>query len=252
MARGRPRRRRRRHGRDAEGAKTLLREMAEAAHVCGDPGMQYDTTINRWNPVKTSGRINSSNPCSEYMFLDDTACNLASLNLMRFLGDDGEFRTSKISAARWRSPSWRRRSWWITRTTRPPDRAQQPPLPPARPWLREPGRAAHEPRASLRQRRRAQPLRRHHLAHVRPGLLRKARAIAAAWAPSRTTAKPQALPRGDCAHERPPAPCRKTACRPRSGTRSAKHVGGALELGERHGFKNARSPCSRPPAPSAS
>ena len=51
--------------------------------------MQYDTTINRWNPVKNSGRINSSNPCSEYMFLDDTACNLASLNLMTFVDEDG-------------------------------------------------------------------------------------------------------------------------------------------------------------------
>ena len=71
-------------------AKDLLKEMAEAAHLCGDPGIQYDSTINRWNPVKASGRINSSNPCSEYMFLDDTACNLASLNLMTFLSDDGD------------------------------------------------------------------------------------------------------------------------------------------------------------------
>jgi ribonucleoside-diphosphate reductase alpha chain len=72
-------------------ARSLLREIAEAAHVCGDPGMQYDTTINRWNPVKTSGRIVASNPCSEYMFLNDTACNLASLNLMTFLREDGSF-----------------------------------------------------------------------------------------------------------------------------------------------------------------
>ena len=72
-------------------AKDLLREMAEAAHLCGDPGIQYDTTINRWNPCKNTGRINSSNPCSEYMFLDDTACNLASLNLMQFLREDGRF-----------------------------------------------------------------------------------------------------------------------------------------------------------------
>src|SRR5215813_5836142 len=72
-------------------ARGLLREMAEAAHVCGDPGIQYDTTINRWNPVKASGRIHSSNPCSEYMFLDDTACNLASLNLMKFLDAEGRF-----------------------------------------------------------------------------------------------------------------------------------------------------------------
>ena len=72
-------------------ARELLREMADAAHVCGDPGIQYDTTINRWHPCKESGRINASNPCSEYMFLDDTACNLASLNLMTFLDEDGEF-----------------------------------------------------------------------------------------------------------------------------------------------------------------
>jgi ribonucleoside-diphosphate reductase alpha chain len=72
-------------------ADRLLGEIADAAHLCGDPGLQYDTTINRWNPVKSSGRIHSSNPCSEYMFLDDTACNLASLNLMKFLGEDGRF-----------------------------------------------------------------------------------------------------------------------------------------------------------------
>jgi ribonucleoside-diphosphate reductase alpha chain len=76
---------------DTYRARDILREMADATHICGDPGIQYDTTINRWNPVKASGRINSSNPCSEYMFLDDTACNLASLNLMQFLDEQGEF-----------------------------------------------------------------------------------------------------------------------------------------------------------------
>ncbi|HKK51680.1 MAG TPA: vitamin B12-dependent ribonucleotide reductase [Myxococcota bacterium] len=80
-------------------ADRILREMADAAHVCGDPGIQYDTTINRWNPVKNSGRINSSNPCSEYMFLDDTACNLASLNLMTFLDDEGRFQTEDYRRA---------------------------------------------------------------------------------------------------------------------------------------------------------
>lgn len=80
-------------------ADSLLAEIAEAAHQCGDPGMQYDCTINRWNPVKNSGRINSSNPCSEYMFLDDTACNLASLNLMQFLGDDGAFLAEDFERA---------------------------------------------------------------------------------------------------------------------------------------------------------
>ncbi|HXM77375.1 MAG TPA: vitamin B12-dependent ribonucleotide reductase, partial [Thermoanaerobaculia bacterium] len=72
-------------------ARDLMAKIAEAAWVCGDPGMQYDTTINRWNPVKNTNRINASNPCSEYMFVDDSACNLASLNLMKFFEDDGSF-----------------------------------------------------------------------------------------------------------------------------------------------------------------
>ncbi len=72
-------------------ARELLRQIAQATHQCGDPGMQFDTTINRWHTSKASGRINASNPCSEYMFLDDSACNLASLNLMKFLGPDGQF-----------------------------------------------------------------------------------------------------------------------------------------------------------------
>jgi ribonucleoside-diphosphate reductase alpha chain len=72
-------------------AKELLREISDATHQCGDPGMQFDTTINRWHTSKATARINASNPCSEYMFLDDSACNLASLNLMKFVGPGGEF-----------------------------------------------------------------------------------------------------------------------------------------------------------------
>ena len=72
-------------------ARTLMRKMADAAWVCGDPGMQYDTTINDWHPCINTARINASNPCSEYMFLDDSACNLASLNLMKFRDAAGEF-----------------------------------------------------------------------------------------------------------------------------------------------------------------
>ncbi|MFH1807416.1 MAG: vitamin B12-dependent ribonucleotide reductase [Pseudomonadota bacterium] len=72
-------------------ARALWREIIEAAHQCGDPGLQFDTTINLWHTCKTSGRINASNPCSEYMFLDDSACNLASLNLMKFRNASGEF-----------------------------------------------------------------------------------------------------------------------------------------------------------------
>ncbi len=74
-------------------ARELLHKMAESAWQCGDPGMQYDTTINRWHTSKATDRIYASNPCSEYMFLDDTACNLASLNLLKFLGSNGQFDT---------------------------------------------------------------------------------------------------------------------------------------------------------------
>ncbi len=72
-------------------AKDLLKQVAEATHQCGDPGMQFDTTVNRWHPCKNTARINASNPCSEYMFLDDSACNLASLNLMKFVDTNGRF-----------------------------------------------------------------------------------------------------------------------------------------------------------------
>ena len=72
-------------------ARDLLKSISESAWHCGDPGMQYDSTVNRWHTCKATARINASNPCSEYMFLDDTACNLASLNLMKFLGPNGVF-----------------------------------------------------------------------------------------------------------------------------------------------------------------
>jgi len=80
-------------------ARDLLREMADSAWHCGDPGMQYDTTVNRWHTCKSTDRIYASNPCSEYMFLDDTACNLASLNLLKFLGPNGQFDTEAFRHA---------------------------------------------------------------------------------------------------------------------------------------------------------
>jgi len=72
-------------------ARDLMHTLAEATWQCGDPGMQFDTTINRWHTSKNTGRINASNPCSEYMFLDDSACNLASFNLIKFLTPGGQF-----------------------------------------------------------------------------------------------------------------------------------------------------------------
>ena len=80
-------------------ATFVLRQMAEGAWACGDPGVQYDTTINKWHTCPNSGRINASNPCSEYMFLDDTACNLSSLNLRKFQRPDGTFDVDRFRSA---------------------------------------------------------------------------------------------------------------------------------------------------------
>jgi len=75
---------------DTVKARKILKDMAEAAWQCADPGVQYDTTINNWHTLPNTSRINASNPCSEYMSIDDSACNLASLNLMKFRREDGE------------------------------------------------------------------------------------------------------------------------------------------------------------------
>jgi ribonucleoside-diphosphate reductase alpha chain len=80
-------------------ARDLMRQISDAAWVCGDPGMQYDTTIQDWNCVANTAKINATNPCSEFIFIDDTACNLASLNLMKFLGDDNKFLTDDFRHA---------------------------------------------------------------------------------------------------------------------------------------------------------
>ncbi|HSD23378.1 MAG TPA: vitamin B12-dependent ribonucleotide reductase, partial [Solirubrobacterales bacterium] len=80
-------------------ARDLMRQIADAAWRCADPGVQYDTTINRWHTCPESGRINASNPCSEYMHVDDSACNLASLNLMKFRRPDGTFDVDDFTHA---------------------------------------------------------------------------------------------------------------------------------------------------------
>ena len=80
-------------------ARTLLRKIAEGTHICGDPGMQFDSTIHKWHTCKGTDRQNSTNPCSEYLFLDNTACNLASLNLMKFKSADGLFDIERFKAA---------------------------------------------------------------------------------------------------------------------------------------------------------
>ncbi|MFN2370999.1 MAG: vitamin B12-dependent ribonucleotide reductase, partial [Candidatus Krumholzibacteriia bacterium] len=84
---------------DTYKARHLMRKIAEGTHVCGDPGMQFDTTINDWHTCRNTDRIRASNPCSEYMFLDNSACNLASLNLMKFRTPEGEFDTGTFRYA---------------------------------------------------------------------------------------------------------------------------------------------------------
>src|SRR5213082_1737908 len=84
---------------ECKDARTLLRKIAEGTHVCGDPGMQFDYTIHKWHTCKGTDRQNSTNPCSEYLFLDNTACNLASLNLMKYKTADGEFDVERFKAA---------------------------------------------------------------------------------------------------------------------------------------------------------
>ena len=84
---------------DTIDARELMNQIAQAAWDCGDPGLQFDTTVNDWHPCINTDRIYASNPCSEYMFLDNSACNLASLNLMKFRNDDGSFDTDRFRAA---------------------------------------------------------------------------------------------------------------------------------------------------------
>ncbi|MBP8273204.1 MAG: vitamin B12-dependent ribonucleotide reductase [Acidobacteria bacterium] len=84
---------------DTYRARDIMRQIAEGTWVCGDPGMQFDTTVNDWHTCPNTSRINASNPCSEYMFLDDSACNLASINLMKFVREDGEFDSVGFAAA---------------------------------------------------------------------------------------------------------------------------------------------------------
>ena len=151
-------------------ARELMNQIADAAWRCADPGIQYDTIINRWHTCPESGRINASNPCSEYMHVDDSACNLASLNLMKFRREDGSFDVERLRARgrhRLPRPGDRRRLLQL------PDRGdhrQRQRLPPARPRLRQPRRPADVRRPALRLRRRPQRRRRDHGADDRPRL----------------------------------------------------------------------------------
>ena len=137
---------------DTYKARDLMRLIAEGTYICGDPGMQFDTTVNEWHPCPNTARINASNPCSEYMFLDDSACNLASINLMKFVRPDGEFDVvaykARVPHAHHGAGNPRRQR----ELSDAGDCEEQPRVSAARPRLCEPGRAAHVARPAVRQR----------------------------------------------------------------------------------------------------
>ena len=95
-------------------ARFMMDEICKAAWACADPGVQFDTIINDWHTCPNSDRIKASNPCSEYMFLDDSACNLASINLIKYADAEG-ISMSVLFVMLAGSSSSRRRSWWISR-----------------------------------------------------------------------------------------------------------------------------------------
>ncbi len=140
---------------DTVRARDLMREIAQAAWECADPGMQYDTTINEWHTCPASGRINASNPCSEYMHLDNSACNLASLNLLKFADADMNF---DIAGDKHADRGRVHRAGDCRRGLRLPDRedrAQRGAFRQLGRGLRQPGRAADGAGAPVRLRRRA-------------------------------------------------------------------------------------------------
>ena len=150
-------------------ARDLLRKISDATWHCGDPGMQYDTTVNRWHTSKNTARINASNPCSEYMFLDDSACNLASLNLMKF-APNGTFDVESLSLRLRRHDHRAGNPGGQQRLSHGSHRPELARLPSAGTRLRQPGRAADGRGPALRFRRRTRLCGLRHRHHVRRSL----------------------------------------------------------------------------------
>ena len=151
-------------------ARDLMRQISQSAWECADPGMQFDTTINRWHTASNTGRINASNPCSEYMHLDNSACNLASINLLTFLGDDDRFDVDGLQAHDRSDVHGAGDPRRQRRLPHREDRREQPGLPPARSRLREPRCAADGVGHAVRLRRRPRVHVGAHVGHDRPRL----------------------------------------------------------------------------------
>ena len=223
-------------------ARDLMRQISQAAWECADPGMQFDTTINRWHTAPNTGRINASNPCSEYMHLDNSACNLASINLLKYLDDDGTFDVEALQA---HGRGDVHRAGDPRRQRRLPDREdrrEQPQVPPARPRLREPRRAAHGAGHALRLRRRSgvgggahraddRPRLRHERAHRGPhGSVRRLRRERRRHASTCCACTAPRRPRSTRSS------CRRSCSAPRSSAWDE-----AVELGETYGVRNSQA-----------
>ena len=214
-----------------------------AAWECADPGVQYDTTINSWHTLPNTGRINASNPCSEYMSIDDSACNLASLNLMKFRREDGEFDVEAFEHAC--DVVFLAQEILVGYSSYPtPEIGRNAKrVPPARPRLREPRRAPDGARAAVRLRRGTRVRGGDHRAHDRPRLPQVGRDRVADGAvrrlPGRTAppmigviAKHRAAV-GNIEHSDSVPADLLGHCR--------KAWDDALDLGEIHGFRNAQA-----------
>ena len=181
-----------------QGARSDAARLPRARGSAVIPGMQFDTTVNEWHTCPNTDRINASNPCSEYMFLDDSACNLASINLMKFV-DDGR------RAGRRRFPGGLPHAHHGAGDHRPElelsdegDRAKQPRLPAARPRVCEPGCAADVARAAVRQRRGSRVRGGHYRRDDRRSLRAVGEDRARPWRPiRRIREEPRAVPPRD-------------------------------------------------------
>ena len=167
-------------------ARELMNQIADAAWQCADPGIQYDTTINRWHTDPNTGPITASNPCSEYMSIDDSACNLASLNLMKFRNEDGTFNVDDFTHAV--DIVFLAQEILVGFSSYPTEQITENAqgVPPARPRLRQPRRAADGQRPGLRLGRGPRPRRLDHRADDGARLQDVRRDRGHAWA--RTTA----------------------------------------------------------------
>ena len=235
-------------------ARDLLRQIAEAAWQCADPGVQYDTTINSWHTLPNTGRINASNPCSEYMSIDDSACNLASLNLMKFRREDGELDVEAFEHAVDVVFLAQEIVVGYSSYPTPEIEQQREGVPPARPRLREPRRAADGARPPVRLRRGSRLRGRDHRAHDRPRLPQVGRDRAADGPVRRLPAergrddrRHREAPRGGRQHRH----TRLGAGRPARRRRAARGTTRSTSA-RSPASATRRRPCSRRPGRSAS